>query len=217
MWRPERPRIILLAESHVWTSPHEAKCEVRHPDGVTTGFARFIYCLGAGEPTLVTPAVYPNVSGSQYWKLLHDTVRGPGQSHAGLTKTGEPKAVQRIANKLALLQAMRTAGIWLVDASVSALYRAGHRLAAGETYNKLLLDCWHHYVAEIIAASAPSLIIVIGKLVEDAIGEAVRHDLGAGVEIRVIKQPNAHMTSSQFVQYRQQVFDLCEKHQGGTG
>ncbi len=120
MWRPDRVRIVLLAESHVWTSRDEAASQVHHPDRVVTGFARFIYCLGGDEPTLVTPAVFPNYGATQYWKLLHDTVRGPHQSHAGLMKGGETNAAKRIENKLELLKNVRQAGIWLVDASLPA-------------------------------------------------------------------------------------------------
>lgn len=91
LWRPRQPKIILLAESHVWTSLDEAQSIVRQPDGVETGFARFVYCLGAGEPNLVSPAVHPNQPGFQYWKLLHDCVRGPDEPHSGLLVSGEPR------------------------------------------------------------------------------------------------------------------------------
>jgi hypothetical protein len=67
-------------------------------------------------------------------------VRGPCQPHAGLMKSGEQGADKRIANKLELLQTVRNAGIWLVDASLSALYHAGARLAAGNTYDGRLRD-----------------------------------------------------------------------------
>jgi len=210
MWRPDRVRIVLLAESHVWTSRDEAASQVHHPDRVVTGFARFIYCLGGGEPTLVTPAVFPNYGATQYWKLLHDTVRGPHQSHAGLMKGGETNAAKRIENKLELLKSVRQAGIWLVDASISALYQAGARLAAGSVYDRLLHDCWTSYVGEIICASAPSRVVVMGNQVDAAIGEALRRDLGAGVEVEVVHQPNAHMSAMELVRYRQQIFDLCQ-------
>jgi hypothetical protein len=132
-WRPrDRVRVVLLAESHVWTSREEARSRVLQPDGVETGFARFIYCLGGGEPRLVSPSVTPNVGASQYWKLLHDSVRGPDQSHLALTKSGETNPTRRIANKLKLLHEVRSSGIWLVDASIAALYRAGDRLAKRE-------------------------------------------------------------------------------------
>jgi hypothetical protein len=110
LWRPDHVRVVLLAESHVWTSREEAKSRVIQPDGVETGFARFIYCLGGGEPQLVFPSVSPNVGASQYWTLLHDSVYGPDQSHQALLKSGEPKSSRRVANKLKLLHEMRGSG-----------------------------------------------------------------------------------------------------------
>ena len=76
MWRPERARVVLLAESHVWTSREEANSRVLQPDGIETGFARFIYCLGGGEREIVTPAVNPNVGAFQYWRLRAGPVFG---------------------------------------------------------------------------------------------------------------------------------------------
>ena len=96
MWRPSRPRVVLLAELHVWTAREEALCRVSQPDGLTTEFARFIYCLGGGEPQLVTPQVKPNVGAAQYWRLLHDCVHGPTQSHKGLLKSGRKTSLMVI-------------------------------------------------------------------------------------------------------------------------
>ena len=55
-------------------------------------------------------------------------------------KSGEQDADKRIANELELLRTVRDAGIWLVDASISALYHARARLAAGNTYDGRLRD-----------------------------------------------------------------------------
>ena len=55
-------------------------------------------------------------------------------------KSGEQRRDKRIANKLELLRTIRNAGIWLVDASISALYHARSRLAAGNTYDGRLRD-----------------------------------------------------------------------------
>jgi hypothetical protein len=39
-------------------------------------------------------------------------------------KGGETNAAKRIENRLELLKSVRQAGIWLVDASISALYQS---------------------------------------------------------------------------------------------
>jgi hypothetical protein len=92
MWRPDRVRIVLLAESHVWTSREETLSRVVQPDGVETGFARFVYCLGGGEPQIVTPSVQPNAGAAQYWKLHHDSVSDGYQRAMALRKA------QRVAS-----------------------------------------------------------------------------------------------------------------------
>jgi hypothetical protein len=125
-------------------------------------------------------------------------------------KGGETNAAKRIENKFELLKSVRQGGIWLVDASISALYRADTRLAAGSVYDRLLHDCWTSYVGEIICASAPSRVVVMGNQVDAAIGEALRCELGAGVEVEVVHQPNARMSAIELVRYRQQIFDLCQ-------
>jgi hypothetical protein len=108
MWRPERVRVVVLAESHVWTSSHETRSRVAQPYGAETGFARFVYCLGYGEPQLVEPAVTPNVGTPHYWKLFHDTVCEPTcNSHMGLLKIGEREFQRRVRNKLDLLNKMQ--------------------------------------------------------------------------------------------------------------
>jgi hypothetical protein len=208
MWRPDRVRVVLLAESHVWTSRDETLSRVQQPDGVETGFARFVYCLGGGEPQIVSPSVRPNVGAAQYWKLLHDALHGPNHPHSGLLKSGEPDSQRRLENKLSLLHGLRTAGIWLVDASISALYRGGKRVA-GQPYTAVLRTCWDCYVGEVVRSSAPMAVIVIGQYVHDAIGGAIRKDLGDGVRLDVVQQPNAWRSAPSLLQYREQVFDLC--------
>lgn len=215
MWRPSQPRIVLLAESHVWTSADEARCIVRQPDGVETGFARFVYCLGAGEPELVSPAVHPNKPGAQYWKLLHDCLQGPDVPHSGLLVSGEPNAARRVANKLRLLNEARDAGVWLVDACISALYRpskdgrSSTRVASGRVYRSVLQACWDGSVGPVMLAAAPPVVLVIGKVVDTAIGQILRRDLDSTTRVEVIKQPNAHMSATELSEYRRRIFTIC--------
>jgi hypothetical protein len=101
--RPDRVRVVVLAESHVWTSRGEIRSRVLQPNGIETGFARFVYCLGYGEPQLVEPAVAPNLGTHQFWRLFHDTVHGPTIPHARVMKAGEADSQKRVLNKLDLL------------------------------------------------------------------------------------------------------------------
>ena len=61
-WKPENVRILLVAESHVYTSEEELALrvqrellpvEARH---APTEYVRLIYCLGYGETSLLTRA-----------------------------------------------------------------------------------------------------------------------------------------------------------------
>jgi hypothetical protein len=100
-WRPKQVRVLLLAESHVWTSREQTRSRVTQSDCVETGFARFVYCIGNGEPQLVKPQVTPNKGTYQYWRLFNDTVCEPTPtSDMRLLKKGENNSEQRVRNKL---------------------------------------------------------------------------------------------------------------------
>jgi hypothetical protein len=135
----------MLAESHVWTSEAETKSRVLQPDGIETGFARFVYCLGYGERSLVVPSVSPNHGTWQYWRLFHDAARGPD---APLTEIRQRNPGTRALAKLQLLRELKLAGVWLVDASVIALYP---RVVGGNDYISVLQACWETHVADVIA------------------------------------------------------------------
>jgi hypothetical protein len=208
-WRPERVRVVVLAESHVWTSRDETRSRVTQPNGIETGFARFVYCLGCGEPQLVSPAVERNTSAWQYWKLFHDTVYEPtATSHRGLTKSGERDWQKRVQNKLDLLKKMQSAGVWLVDASVTALYGNGIKLTK-KHYRDVLEACWESHIREVLCGCAPSVVLIVGMGVDCATGDLVRQDLGGDVEVVRIHQPNAR----EFGEVdRRKSFDVCYRY-----
>jgi hypothetical protein len=207
-WRPKQVRVVLLAESHVWTGENEITSSVRQPDGSSTAFARFVYCLGYGEPQLVDPRVVPNSGTPHYWRLFHDAIRGPDVP----LNTGGPDSQRRVQNKWALLHELRAAGIWLVDASVIALYRQGERLANGAGYREVLKACWTSYVGEVVAECSPSAVLIVGKAVDDAIGECVRRQSPA-IDVETVNQPNARLSGVDIARDRRLCFDFCRRHQ----
>jgi hypothetical protein len=206
--RPERVRVVLLAESHVWTSRDDTRSRVTQPDGVETSFARFVYCLGYGEAQLVEPAVTPNKGTPQFWKLFHDTIYGPTIPHATVLKTGETDCQKRIQNKLDLLIKMQRAGFWLVDASVTALYGNGIKLTKNK-YRDVLKACWESHIRDVLRGCAPSAVLIVGAGVDFVIGDLVRQDLGGDVEVARIYQPNARKCGEVD---RRKCFDLCCRH-----
>ena len=213
-WKPDRVKVILLAESHVWTSPDEIRSRVKQPNGKKTGFARFVYCLGYGEPCLVEPPVKPNSGTPQFWRLFHNTLYEPTTPrYTRLMKGGEPDRQKRMQNKLDLLKEMQSAGIWLVDASVTALVRSGTpKLASGRAFRDVLKVCWESHIGEVVCGCAPSAILIVGKEVKSAIGDVVRQDVGHGIKVVSINQPNAHISGEARTRDRRACFDLCSRH-----
>jgi hypothetical protein len=210
IWKPEPVQVILLAESHVWTSGDELHNRVTNPNGEKTGFVRFVYCLGYGEPDLV-PGVTSNSGTPQFWKLFHDTLYEPTAPHTQVMKSGEPDWQKRTRNKLDLLEQMQRAGIWLVDASVTAIVRNGTKLVAGSKFDAVLRVCWDAFIRDVVCGCAPSAILIVGKGVESAIGEKVRQ-LGSGVDVVTVNQPNARLPAEAIARDRRACFDLCSRY-----
>jgi hypothetical protein len=209
-WRPSCVRVVMLAESHVWTFERDTTSRVQQPDGTETGFARFVYCLGYGEPSLVAPDVSPNSGTGQYWRLFHYAVRGPEVSSEEISGKAKP---ERILAKLRLLNELKLAGIWLVDASVTALYKPGGErlLSSRNDYKEVLRACWEAHVANVIAGCSPSAVLIVGKGVNKALGELVAKAVPQA-KICVVMQPNAHMTPEVRSNERRAVFDFCSRH-----
>src|SRR5207248_4332251 len=63
-WRPPCVKVILLAESHVFTSEEEIRIPLSHEAlsliGLPSQFVRFVYCLGYGECLLAGRLVRSN-------------------------------------------------------------------------------------------------------------------------------------------------------------
>lgn len=120
-------RILLLAESHVFTHEHELVAQVRlEPHGhsdAPSRFVRLVYCLGYGEPGIAGTAVRPDVGTPQFWKLFAACVDDPPDGN--ILKGVERRLAQRIKNKISLLEDLQARGVWLLDASPAALYRPG--------------------------------------------------------------------------------------------
>ncbi len=74
-WRPRKVvRIVLLAESHVYTTTGELGYRLQAlpalPPDLPRGFVRLVYCLGYGENRLLDRPVTGtrNTGTPQYWK-----------------------------------------------------------------------------------------------------------------------------------------------------
>jgi hypothetical protein len=197
-WRPEAVKVVLLAESHVYTPSAEQSCTVDLTPfdlgSAPRDFVRFVYCLGYGENSLVSGRVEGNVGTWQYWKLLATCVAHghPTLQVDGVLKGFESDPVRRIHNKIAVLHEMRRRGIWLVDASITALYAPGGKKPAPALMAGAVLTSWTTHWRNQLSAAAPAHVVCVGKSVHAWIQTELRAVFSD--RITVISQPNAHIS-----------------------
>lgn len=176
-WRPQRVRVVLLAESHVFTTPEELASEVRlepwMPSDLPRGFVRLVYALGYGENDLLRDPIYrPRNSGTpQYWKILQYCARTPGLKvdHGAVQRSRNKELRGRVTAKLGVLDALRERGVWLVDASVAALYNPTAAKPAANIREAALQASWDAYTEEVVASAEPQAVVCIGVGVKRAL------------------------------------------------
>ena len=117
-WRPKRVRVLLVAESHVGEQKGDLKVHVRPPEGTSKSlppsYVRLVYCLGYGEDCLCKPKPKPNPGTWQFWKIF--------QAIKDCNADAKQPRKGEVMQKMNLLREMQTKGVWLVDASIAALY-----------------------------------------------------------------------------------------------
>jgi hypothetical protein len=84
LWKPlVQTNVILLAESHVYTSDQDYEVECNRQlqsnfiKGYPTHYVRFVYCLGKGENELLellNKKVDKNGGRAQFWKIFSSCV-----------------------------------------------------------------------------------------------------------------------------------------------
>ena len=192
--KPEKVKVVLLAESHVFTSDEDRKIAIPPIvalPGYPTQYARFVYCLGYGERELTMNPLHPKRDGTpQFWKILLSCRDSITSSSDFASVLGNTMYRQRLQNKIKLLNDLRDRGIWLVDASIIALYKNGKKLK--EMFHALQ-ESWQSYTRGVVLAASPKHVICIGKGVSGVVG----NDLNKHFQGRytVIPQPNAHLSS----------------------
>jgi len=173
-WRPDKPCVILLAESHVATEDEDFRAEsdgaILRRHGLRdypSHFVRFAYCLAAGERGLLPPKARPKSRSKwQFWRVLWSGENDPTKRHFDLTKRANPDSETRIGKKVELLKALRRRRIWLLDASI-----IGINGLAPSLKREVTRVSWDRYVGPRIAAlhPRPERIIVIGAAVAEAV------------------------------------------------
>ncbi len=73
-WKPDTVRIILLAESHVFTTESDRSIPlptIAQLPEYPTEYAKFVYCLAYGERNLTGNKLHPKRDGTpQFWKIF---------------------------------------------------------------------------------------------------------------------------------------------------
>lgn len=200
-WRPERVRVVLLAESHVYTTVNELDCSLSLPptaaQDIPRGFVRLVYCVGYGENWLLDRPIAspPNTGTPQFWKIFFSCVHPIASNHDfAPVQATMTAANKRIANKLALLQRLRELGVWLLDASLAALYLPGRAKTSPALLEACLQLSWDHHVGSVLKAAAPSHVVCIGKGVATGLGRRLGE---IDAPVTVLPQPNARLGSAE--------------------
>jgi len=211
-------KVILLAESHVYTTPEELARTIKLPDpappDVPSGFVRLVYCLGYGENWLLNRPIEspPNAGTPQFWKIFYSCAHAiAANGDFASVQASSTSPAQRIANKLALLQRLRELGVWLLDTSLAALYLPGRRKPGPATLEACLQISWDHHVRRVVEAAAPSHIVCIGRGVARALG---RRLMDLGLAVTVLPQPNARLPSADHLELFRTYYQIVREANG---
>ncbi|MBZ0253984.1 MAG: hypothetical protein K8I02_11650 [Candidatus Methylomirabilis sp.] len=215
-WRPDPVRVVLLAESHVFTAAHEVAVSVRCDDfgydELPTPYVRFVYCLGYGEDGLLTSRVNDNRGTSQYWKLLYACCSAfeDDKRAAPVLATYTSDLETRLSNKVALLSELFERGIWLVDASIMGIYRPGGERPAPRLVERAGETSWRNHVVHRIRDAAPHAVVCIGENVRSLAAPDLREIVG--MHLYDVPQPNAYLTRERQDQVHQQLHEVCSRY-----
>jgi hypothetical protein len=198
-WKPAKTNVVLLAESHVYTNEKDFETECKRNlmeillPNYPSRYVRFVYCLGYGENELLSRRLEDNPGTPQYWKIFSSCVADSlnNLSFRKVTKKETPSLLQRLRNKVCVLQEMKRRGLWLLDASIVGIYRA---IDDSETKEKIIRICWDEHVKDVILESRPKHILVIGKGVEAVLGCRLNK---ADISCTVLPQPQGVRGSSE--------------------
>lgn len=216
-WRPTATQVVLLAESHVWTTQQDFACKI---DVQRFGLAdypknyvRLVYDLAYGEDELLDAFPNRNSGTPQYWKIFYATCNRitANINCASVMKTANRELNGRITAKIELLQKMKQRGTWLMDASVVSLYKPGGFKPSSAAMERAIELSWDHYISDEIMAIKPRHVICIGIKVFKTLERRLRR-LFEAEQLSFIAQPQAHLSAQQHFANLNHCFDICERH-----
>jgi hypothetical protein len=209
---------LLLAESHVFTTEEELAVRVQAdqlPRACPREFVRFVYCLGYGEQGILSTPVPGNRGTWQFWKLFYSCCY-PNSEASGFERflVSRSPLQDRVADKLALLALMKKRGIWLVDASITAIYTPGGGRPKPRDVERTMAASWDSYVGRVVREAHPAYVIVVGRGVEDILASRLRSALDDN--FTVIPQPQAQLAAAKRVSIDEVCFNTCQQYSSGV-
>ncbi len=112
-WKPDKVNVILLAESHVFTSISDLNYKLKKITGLENypdQYAKFVYCLAYGESSVTAGNNHPaRADGTpQFWKIFYSCVNKiqSNKSFRAILKA-ETLTPERLNNKIVLLQSLK--------------------------------------------------------------------------------------------------------------
>jgi hypothetical protein len=185
-WRPAQVKLLLIGESHVYTSAEDFALRVRRealPNVARHAppeFVRLIYCLGYGQGSVLSGRASRNGGTWQFWNIFGRLART-----GRLPTTRTASAGFRIDWKVRTLVELQRRGVWLIDASLHGIYSpGGMRVGAG--IGQALHACWwQHYGRWLVEQCPQAYRCAIGRRVFTVLG-----DLGVPLD-EWIYQPQA--------------------------
>lgn len=200
-WKPEEVKVILLAESHVYTTQNEFSALVNLPNtslnNYPNNFVKYVYCLGYGENNLLNEAIEKNPGTPQFWKIFHSCINNIEENPRfnPILKKENSKLECRIKAKIFTLETLKERGIWLLDLSVVGLYIPGQPKPTPKIQREVLNYCWESLIKEEIEKARPKHLIIIGK----GVGRILEKKLSSSQLqcTTVLNQPQARLTSKE--------------------
>ncbi len=208
-WKPEKVKVILLAESHVYTKDDEweilLKTNSSLPENYPNNFVRFVYCLAYGENHLLSRFIDNNRGTPQYWEIFYsclNDVKKNNFNFSPILKTQSPDNYTRVMNKINLLNTLKDNGIWLIDSSIVGINNENNL----SNRKKIIELCWNNYIGDLIKSIKPQHIIVIGKTVADVLERNLNRML---LKWTWTYQPQAQVPSSVHHKAFEHYFSVC--------
>jgi len=216
-WRPKDVRVVLLAESHVFTKDddcHNLEYQgLPGTSGLPERFVRFVYCLGYGERFIAPAHVQKNRGTPQYWKVFYSCLNHveDNDDFAPILVGGTPNFAERIRNKLRVLEKIRDSGIWLADASIVGIYKPGGEqgLAGMED---IVTTSWDQYVSRVLKEANPKILICIGKTLYGTSGILRSRVEDLGFRFEVLPQPQARLPTEVHIACYQRYYEICQEY-----